>query len=51
MVPIPSSTRSEHQKANLDALKIKLSNEEIEAIDALDRNDRIANPDFAPAWD
>lgn len=51
VVPIPSSTRSEHQKANLDALKIKLSDEEIEAIDALDRNDRIANPDFAPAWD
>lgn len=51
VVPIPSSTRPDHQKANLDALKIKLSDEEIKAIDALDRNGRIANPDFAPAWD
>ncbi|MEC7378305.1 MAG: 2,5-didehydrogluconate reductase DkgB, partial [Pseudomonadota bacterium] len=28
-----------------------LSDDEIKAIDALDRNGRIANPDFAPAWD
>ncbi|MFL1455863.1 2,5-didehydrogluconate reductase DkgB [Marinobacter sp. GN3S48] len=48
---IPSSTRSRHQKANLDALKIRLSEEEIAAIDQLDRNERIANPGFAPNWD
>lgn len=48
---IPSSTRPEHQKANLDALRTKLSGSEIKAIDGLDRNERIANPDFAPAWD
>jgi len=51
VVPIPSSTRPKHQKANLDALKIKLSAEEIQAIDALDRGERIANPGFAPHWD
>ena len=51
VVPIPSSTRPAHQKANLEALDVQLSEEEIRAIDALDRNERIANPDFAPAWD
>ncbi|MEX2476671.1 2,5-didehydrogluconate reductase DkgB [Marinobacter sp.] len=51
VVPTPSSTRPNHQKANLDALEIRLSNEEIAAIDALDRGERIANPGFAPQWD
>lgn len=51
VVPIPSSTRPEHQKANLKAVHLALSDEEIAAIDKLDRNERIANPSFAPAWD
>ncbi|MBO6849896.1 MAG: 2,5-didehydrogluconate reductase DkgB [Marinobacter sp.] len=51
VVPIPSSTRSSHQKANLDALNISLNAEEMAAIDALDRGERIANPGFAPHWD
>ncbi|MGM0769174.1 MAG: 2,5-didehydrogluconate reductase DkgB [Pseudomonadota bacterium] len=51
VVPIPSSTRPKHQKANLDALKIRLSQDDITAIDALDRGERIANPGFAPHWD
>lgn len=51
VVPIPSSTRPTHQKANLDAMNIRLSADEIAAIDKLDRGERIANPDFAPAWD
>ncbi|HCA12199.1 MAG TPA: 2,5-didehydrogluconate reductase B, partial [Marinobacter adhaerens] len=51
VVPIPSSTRPGHQKANLEALEVELSEEEIRAIDELDRNERIANPDFAPSWD
>jgi 2,5-diketo-D-gluconate reductase B len=51
LVPIPSSTRPTHQKANLDALKIQLSDEEISAINALDCGERLANPGFAPAWD
>ena len=51
IVPIPSSTRPQHQKANLEAMQIRLSDEDIAAIDELDRNQRIANPDFAPAWD
>lgn len=51
VVVIPSSTRASHQKANLQALDLELSPEEIAQIDSLDRNERIANPDFAPAWD
>ncbi|MCK7549396.1 2,5-didehydrogluconate reductase DkgB [Marinobacter koreensis] len=51
IVPIPSSTRPAHQKANLDALEIELSGEDIKAIDALDRGERIADPGFAPDWD
>ena len=51
VVVIPSSTRATHQKANLDALNVELTAEEIAAIDKLDRNERIANPGFAPNWD
>lgn len=51
IVVIPSSTRATHQKANLEALDIRLSADEIARIDQLDRNERIANPGFAPAWD
>ena len=51
MVPIPSSTRPSHQKANLEALNLTLSEEDIRAIDALDRGERLANPGFAPDWD
>jgi len=51
VVVIPSSTRPSHQKANLDALNVELTPEEIARIDDLDRNERIANPSFAPAWD
>ncbi|MDO3722902.1 2,5-didehydrogluconate reductase DkgB [Marinobacter sp. chi1] len=51
VVPIPSSTRPSHQSANIEALDIKLSEEEIQAIDELDRGERIADPGFAPDWD
>lgn len=48
---IPSSTKREHQASNLAAAKLRLTREECDAIAALDRNERIANPDFAPRWD
>lgn len=51
LVVIPSSTKPAHQKANLAALQISLSAEDMARIDQLDANERIANPDFAPAWD
>ncbi|MDO2948788.1 2,5-didehydrogluconate reductase DkgB [Aeromonas simiae] len=51
MTVIPSSTKREHQAANLAALDLRLSAEEMAAIAPLDRGERCANPDFAPAWD
>ncbi|MFC0268661.1 2,5-didehydrogluconate reductase DkgB [Kushneria aurantia] len=51
IIVIPSSTKREHQQANLAAMKLSLSDEEMTRIDALDRGERIANPSFAPEWD
>lgn len=51
IVVIPSSTKPKHQKANLEAMNLKLGSKELAQIDKLDSGDRIANPDFAPVWD
>ncbi|MBZ9537581.1 MULTISPECIES: 2,5-didehydrogluconate reductase DkgB [Modicisalibacter] len=51
IVVIPSSTRPEHQRANLAALDLTLSDDEMARIETLDIGERIANPDFAPSWD
>ena len=52
MTTIPSSTKRFHLENNLTgAATISLTEEEIQRIDNLDRNDRQANPDFAPRWD
>ncbi|MCM2130208.1 2,5-didehydrogluconate reductase DkgB [Larsenimonas rhizosphaerae] len=48
---IPSSTNPKHQKSNLDAIRISLTADDMTRIDELDRAERIASPDFAPAWD
>ena len=48
---IPSSTRREHLETNLAARSLVLTGADAAAIDALDSGERIANPDFAPAWD
>jgi 2,5-diketo-D-gluconate reductase B len=48
---IPSSTRRANLESNLAAQRLNLSVAETTAIRGLERNDRIANPDFAPAWD
>ena len=51
IVAIPSSTKRVHLEANLKAFELSLSEEDLSAIRTLDRNERIANPDFAPEWD
>ncbi len=51
MTVIPSSTKRENQAANLAALKVQLSPDEMAQIATLERGERCANPDFAPAWD
>ena len=51
LVTIPSSTSAGHIQSNLAAFDITLSDEEMARIAELDRGERIADPDFAPAWD
>jgi 2,5-diketo-D-gluconate reductase B len=48
---IPKASRAESQKANLDALNIKLDDEDRKAIAALPKDQRFVNPPFSPAWD
>jgi 2,5-diketo-D-gluconate reductase B len=48
---IPKASRPESQKANLDALNVRLDDEDRKAIAALPKNMRCVNPGFAPAWD
>jgi 2,5-diketo-D-gluconate reductase B len=48
---IPSSTKRANLESNLAAQNIRLTDAEMQAIAKLDRNARIANPDFAPRWD
>lgn len=49
---IPSSTRSENLEGNLRALDLRLTEADMAAIVALDRNERITSPEsLAPVWD
>ncbi|MEN0105019.1 MAG: aldo/keto reductase [Pseudomonas sp.] len=48
---IPKSNSVVNQQANLDALKVRLDDEDRAAIAALPKNVRIVNPAFAPKWD
>jgi 2,5-diketo-D-gluconate reductase B len=50
-VVIPSSTKRANLAQNLAALELKLTAENRTALAGLDRNERLANPDFAPDWD
>jgi 2,5-diketo-D-gluconate reductase B len=48
---IPKASRGESQKANLDALKVTLDDDDRKTIAALPKNVRCVNPAFAPDWD
>jgi 2,5-diketo-D-gluconate reductase B len=48
---IPKASRVESQQANLDALKLKLDDDDRKAIADLPKNKRLVSPGFAPAWD
>lgn len=48
---IPKSNSLENQRANLEALKVRLDDEDRAAIAALPKDVRIVNPAFAPEWD
>jgi 2,5-diketo-D-gluconate reductase B len=51
IIAIPKAGRPEGQKANLDALKIRLDDEDRTAIAALPKDQRFVRPPFAPDWD
>jgi 2,5-diketo-D-gluconate reductase B len=48
---IPKASRAESQQANLDALKVKLDDDDRKAIAALPKDKRCVNPGFGPAWE
>jgi len=45
---IPKATGTEHIRDNWESLKIELDEEDVAAIDELDRQERQVDPDFAP---
>jgi 2,5-diketo-D-gluconate reductase B len=51
VLAIPKASRHESQKANLDALSVKLDDDDRKKIAALPKNQRFVNPGFSPAWD
>jgi 2,5-diketo-D-gluconate reductase B len=51
VIVIPKASRSESQKANLDALGTQLDEEDRTAIAALPKDQRFVRPPFAPDWD
>jgi len=51
VIAVPKARRPECQRANLEALAIKLDAEDRAAIAALPKNLRYVQPPFAPAWD
>ena len=49
---IPSSTKRENLEGNLRAVDLRLTDADMAAIAALERNERITSPEsLAPAWD
>jgi diketogulonate reductase-like aldo/keto reductase len=46
LVVIPKASSKEHLKSNLDADSITLSDEDIEAINTIDEQRRLVNPEF-----
>lgn len=51
VIAIPKAGRRESQQANLDALRIRLDDEDRARIAALPKDLRYVSPDFAPEWD
>jgi 2,5-diketo-D-gluconate reductase B len=50
-IVIPASSRRAHLEANWRAADLRLSTDEMTAIDALDRGQRLVDPEKSPAWD
>ena len=50
-IVIPASAKRAHLETNWRAADLRLSPEEMTAIDALDRGQRFVNPEKSPTWD
>jgi 2,5-diketo-D-gluconate reductase B len=48
---IPKASHRERQQANLDALKIRLDDDDRKKIASLPKSTRLVAPGFSPAWD
>lgn len=51
LIVIPASSQVDHLRANLRALTLTLTHDELGTVDALDRRLRLVNPAKSPAWD
>ena len=51
VIAIPKASRHESQKANWDALGVKLDDDDRRKIAALPKDRRFVSPGFSPAWD
>jgi 2,5-diketo-D-gluconate reductase B len=51
VIVIPKAARPESQKSNIDALDVRLNDEDRAAIAALPKDQRFVRPPFAPEWD
>jgi 2,5-diketo-D-gluconate reductase B len=51
IIVIPASGRREHLEANWRATDLRLSPDEMAAIDTLDRGQRLVDPEKSPVWD
>lgn len=50
LIVIPASHNVEHQKLNFQATELRLSEDDLRAIDGMDKHRRLVNPGFAPDW-
>ena len=48
---IPKAQSPEHRRSNLQIFDFQLSDDERAAIDALPKDQRVLDPDFAPTWE
>jgi 2,5-diketo-D-gluconate reductase B len=51
VIVIPKAARPESQKSNIDALGIRLDDEDRAVIATLSKDQRFVRPPFAPEWD
>jgi 2,5-diketo-D-gluconate reductase B len=47
---VPKAASAARQKENLGALTLRLTAEDLAALDALPKERRFVNPSFAPDW-